>query len=36
MEKILKNQVASLKKDHLTPPTYVIPVRSQILLAPTS
>ena len=36
MEKILKNEVASLKKDHLTPPTHVIPVRRQILPAPTS
>ena len=32
----LKNEIASLKKDHLTSPQHVIPIRRQILPAPPS
>ena len=34
--KRLKNEVASLKKDHVAPPQQVIPVQRQILPAPPS
>ena len=34
--KRLKNEVASLKKDHVAPPQQVIPVQRQILPAPQS
>ena len=34
--KRLKNEVASLKKDHVAPPQQVIPVQRQILPAPSS
>ena len=32
----MENEVASLKKDHMTPPQHVIPVQRQILSAPPS
>ena len=34
--KRLKNEVASLKKHHVTPPQHIIPVRRQISPAPPS
>ena len=34
--KRLKNEVASLKKHHVTPPQHIIPVRRQILPVPPS